>query len=128
MVSACIFGALLERVPALPGRILGDIAMGLTAVAIISSPHMNPAVTLTFLFLRRIAPWDALFYVAGQFAGGVAGVELSARIVGPRLARVHYVATVPGPGGPWVAFAAEFTISFLLIAVILNVSNSRRFT
>ena len=135
MVSACTFGVLLQHVPGLPGRVLGGIAMGLTAVAIISSPwgqrsgaHMNPALTLTFLSLGKIAPWDALFYVVGQFAGGVAGVLFSAWIVGPRLERVQYVATVPGPGGPWVAFAAEFTISFLLIAIVLNVSNSRRFT
>jgi glycerol uptake facilitator-like aquaporin len=131
MVSACVFGVLLQDVSGLPGRILGAIAMGLTAVAIISSPwgqrsgaHMNPAVTLTFLSLGKIAPWGAFFYVAGQFAGGVAGVLFSAWIVGPRLEWVHYVATVPGLGGPWAAFAAEFTISFLLIAIILNVSNS----
>jgi aquaporin Z len=135
MVSACTFGVLLQDVPGLEGRILGGVAMGLTAVAIISSPwgqrsgaHMNPAVTLTFLSLGKIAPWDALFYVAGQFAGGVAGVLLSGWIGGPRLARVQYVVTVPGPGGPWVAFAAEFAISFVLIAVVLNVSNSRRLT
>src|SRR5690242_5029108 len=133
MVSACTFGVLLQPVPGLEGRILGGVAMGLTAVAIISSPwgqrsgaHMNPAVTLTFLSLGKIAAWDALFYVAGQFAGGVTGVLLSAWIGGPRLAQVQYVVTVPGRPGPWVAFAAEFTISFVLIAVVLNVSNSRR--
>ena len=135
MVSACTFGVLLQDVPGLPGRVLGGIAMGLTAVAIISSPwgqrsgaHMNPALTLTFLSLGKIAPWDAFYYVAGQFAGGAAGVLFSAWIGGPRLERVQYVATVPGPGGPWVAFAAEFTISFLLVAIVLNVSNSRKFT
>jgi aquaporin Z len=133
MVSACTFGVLLQDVPGLRGRVLGGIAMGLTAVAIISSPwgqrsgaHMNPAVTLTFLSLGKIAPWDALFYVAGQFTGGLGGVLFSAWLAGTRLQRVQYVATVPGRGGPWVAFAAEFTISFLLVAIILNVSNSRR--
>jgi aquaporin Z len=89
---------------------------------------MNPAVTLTFLCLGKIAPWDALFYVIAQFAGGVAGVLLCAWVLGPALARVQFVATVPGPGGPMVAFAAEFTISFLLISIVLNVANSRRLT
>src|SRR6516165_6211011 len=85
MVSACVFGAVLEHVAGLAGRVLGGIAMGLTAVAIISSPwgqrsgaHMNPAVTVTFLCLGKIAPWDAFFYVIAQFAGGVAGVLLAA--------------------------------------------------
>jgi len=134
MVSACAFGVLLENVSELLGRVLGGIAMGLTAVCIISSPwgqrsgaHMNPAFTLTFLSLGKIAGWDALFYVIAQFAGGVTGVLASAIVLGPALTRVRYVATVPGPGGPWVAFAAEFAISFLLVSVVLHVSNSRRF-
>jgi len=135
MVSACFFGILLEPVSGLPGRILGGLAMGLTAVSIISSPwgqrsgaHMNPAFTLTFLSLGTIAPWDAFFYVAAQFAGAATGVVLSSWIMGARLAGVQYVVTVPGPAGPWVAFAAEFAISFLLVAIVLHVSNSRRLT
>jgi aquaporin Z len=135
MVSACAFGVLLQNVSGLPGRVLGGLAMGLTAVSIISSPwgqrsgaHMNPALTLTFLSLGKIAGWDALFYVFAQFAGGVTGVFISAMVLGPALARVQFVATVPGPGGPWVAFLAEFAISFLLVSVVLNVSNSRRLT
>src|SRR5438874_7137981 len=105
MISACSFGVLLQHVAGLAGRILGGIAMGLTAVAIISSPwgqrsgaHMNPAFTLTFLSLGKIAPWDALFYVIGQFAGGLGGVLISAWVVGPPLERIQYVATVPGSG------------------------------
>ena len=38
MVSACVFGVLLEHISGLSGRLLGGIAMGLTAVGIISSP------------------------------------------------------------------------------------------
>jgi len=135
MLSAFVFGVLLEHVAGPANRVLAGIAMGLTAVAIISSPwgqrsgaHMNPAVTLTFLSLGKIAPWDALFYAIAQFAGGAAGVLLSAWVLGPALAHVQFVATAPGAGGPWIAFAAEFTISFLLILVVLHVSNSRRLT
>jgi len=144
MISACVFGVMLGHpsspvVRALPDgvtrRILGGIAMGLTAVAIISSPwgqrsgaHMNPALTLTFLSLGKIASWDAFFYIVSQFAGGAAGVALSTWIIGPPLGDpdVHYVATVPGLQGPWIALAAEFTISFLLVAIVLNIANSRR--
>jgi len=133
MISACFFGIVLEHVPGLPGRVLGGVAMGLTAVAIISSPwgqrsgaHMNPALTLTFLTLGKIAPPDALFYIAAQFAGGLAGVLISSWTMGQALRRIQYVATVPGPGGPWAAFSAEFAISFILVAVVLNVSNSPR--
>ena len=142
MVLACGIGVLLGH-PATPvhraissplvRRTLGGIAMGLTAVGIICSPwgqrsgaHMNPAITLTFLSLGKVAPWDAFFYVLAQFAGGISGVILSSWVIGPPLAHtsINYVATVPGPPGPWVAFGAEFVISFLLVAIILIVSNS----
>jgi len=146
MISACVFAVLLGH-PASPvhhaiphplvRQVLAGVAMGLTAVAIISSPwgqrsgaHMNPAFTLTFLSLGKVAPWDALFYISAQFVGGVGGVVLSAQVIGPALesSSINYVVTTPGPRGPWVAFAAEFAISFLLVAIILNVSNSRRLT
>lgn len=142
MVSACLFAALLEH-PASPVRqALGDatlrrtlmgLAMGATAAAIIYSPwgkqsgaHINPSVTLTFFRLGKVQPWDAAFYVAAQFAGGLAGVVLSALLLGPAIAdpSVGYVATVPGPGGPGLAFAAEVAISFLLMLTVLSVSNS----
>src|SRR5258708_35475131 len=61
-------------------RALIGVAMGMTAVAIIYSPwgrqsgaHLNPAVTLTFLRLGKVAPADAMFYVASKFAVGVRG-------------------------------------------------------
>jgi aquaporin Z len=146
MVAACVAGVLLEH-PASPlnqtihhpaiRNIIAGIAMGLTAVAIISSPwgkrsgaQMNPALTLTFLSLGKIAPWDAVFYIVAQFAGGLAGVVLASVAIGPplRYGSVNYVVTVPGAGGVWVAFFAEFAISFLLVAIVLNVANSPRTT
>src|SRR5271166_4230709 len=145
MISACVFDVLLEH-PISPihqaledstflRRVLMGFAMGLTAVGIISSPwgqrsgaHMNPAVTLTFLTLRKIAPWDALFYILFQFFGAVSGVLLASALIGPPLqhSAINYVATTPGPGGPRVAFVAEFAISLLLMSTILVASNSAR--
>ena len=111
------------------------VAMGTTAVAIIFSPfgkrsgaHINPAVTLTFFRLGKIEPWDAAFYTLFQFIGGIAGVLVSAFFLGSLIAdrSVNYVVTVPGSGGPAVAFLAETTISFILMLVILTVSNTKR--
>lgn len=150
MVSACVFGVLLEH-PSSPvnelltgngllRRILAGLAMGLTAIAIIHSPwgqrsgaHMNPAVTLTFFLLGKIAPWDALFYIAAQFLGGIAGVVIASALIGSPLQHtaVNYVVTIPGPGGPLLALAAEFIISALMMSMVLWISNSRwlsRFT
>jgi len=141
MISASLFTILLYHPssPAVrvipdefPRRILMGLAMGLTAVAIIYSPwgkqsgaHMNPAFTLTFFRLGKVAPWDAAFYVLAQFLGGIAGVAVVALFAGTLLAHpaVNYVATVPGPVGTWPAFAGEVVISFVLFLIVLIVSN-----
>jgi aquaporin Z len=85
MVSACLCATLLEH-PASPARqaisaplvrrLVMGLAMGLTAVGIIYSPwgtrsgaHINPAVTLTFLRLGKVQPWDAFFYVVVSSRG-----------------------------------------------------------
>jgi aquaporin Z len=144
MVSAAVFTILLYH-PASPAvqdlpnefvrRALVGLAMGLTAIGIIYSPwgkqsgaHLNPAVTLTFFRLGKVAPWDAFFYVVAQFVGGVAGVALVALVAERFLAHpaVNYVVTVPGPGGTPIAFLAETSISFILMTVVLFVSNQRR--
>jgi len=145
MVSACLFVALIEHpaspLPQLIGdpalrRLLIGIAMGLTAITLIYSPwgkrsgaHLNPAVTLAFFRLGKIAPWDALFYVLFQFVGGVAGVAVAALLLhAPVLAHpaVNFVAPLPGEQGAAVAFVAEVAISFGLMLTVLFVSNSPR--
>ncbi len=141
MVSACVFGAMLGHpsspvVAWLPGafarRVVMGAAMGATAVAIVSSPfgqqsggHLNPAFTLTFFRLGKVAPWDAAFYVAAQFAGGLAGVALSAWALGAPVAHpdVNYVVTTPGPAGDGAAFVAEVAISFVMMGAVLVVGN-----
>jgi MIP family channel proteins len=141
MISAGVFTILFEYPgspvhKAMPSeflrRSLIGLAMGLTAIGIIyshwgkrSGAHLNPAVTLSFLWLGKIKPWDAFYYIAFQFLGGLAGVIL-VEILFPRSFRVPqvaYVVTVPGPGGPWPAFFAEAFISFGLMATVLVVSS-----
>ena len=144
MISAATFATLLQH-PASPwslglrptalARVPMGLAMGLTAIAIIYSPfgrrsgaHMNPAVTLTFFRLGKVAPLDAACYVLAQFAGGLAGIALATGILAglPADPSVNYVATLPGPAGEAVAFLAEATISFGMMLVILLVSNHPR--
>jgi aquaporin Z len=69
---------------------------------------------------------DAAFYTLAQFAGGVAGVALSAAVLGPALAHpsIGYAATVPGRWGVPAALGAETAISFFLMLTVLVVSNS----
>lgn len=143
MMSACVVTVLLEH-PGSPlhqavnnplhRRALTGLAMGATAIAIIYSPwgkqsgaHMNPSVTLTFLALGKVVPWDAAFYVVAQITGAVLGVLLSRLLIGFPLEHtaVNYAVTVPGAEGAGVAFLAEIAISALLMTAVLVVSNTR---
>lgn len=146
MVSAGAFATLLEY-PGSPvhallpdahlRRALIGIAMGLTAVGIIYSPwgqqsgaHLNPAVTLTFLRLGKVAAIDAMFYIVAQFFGGTLGVLAVRFVFGAAFTAppVSWVSTLPGEGGAAVAFVAEFLISLGLMLVVLTVSNHERLT
>src|SRR5438046_7599342 len=99
------------------------LAMGLTSIALIYSPwgqrsgaHLNPAVTLTFFRLGKVAGWDAVFYAMAQIGGGLSGILVVAALTGGRVAHpaVSYVATVPGAGGGGGGFAAQVPISLVL--------------
>jgi aquaporin Z len=92
MIAMSVFSILLYHpaspvVRAIPPefirRILMGLVMGSTLAGIVFSPwgkqsgaHMNPAFTLTFYRLGKVAPWDAVFYVVAQFIGGIAGVGI----------------------------------------------------
>jgi len=144
MISAFTSGAILEH-PASPvhqaipnptlRRFLMGLAMGSTAIAIIYSPwgkqsgaHINPSTTLTFFRLGKIATGDAVLYVFSQFIGGTAGALLASAVFSGWVSHpsVNYVVTMPGDAGVAVAFLAEVAISFVLMTVILRVSNNPR--
>jgi aquaporin Z len=144
MVSATAVATLLQHpasplagwtAPPLVQRVPMGVAMGLTCAALIYSPlgvrsgaHMNPAVTLTFLRLKRMTPRDAAGYVAGQFAGGTAGVVAATLALGglPADPAVNYVATLPGASGAGAAFAAELWISFVMMTMVLQMTSRPR--
>jgi aquaporin Z len=144
MISAAGMTTLLQH-PASPvagwsevpvlRRVPMGLAMGLTSAALIYSPlgarsgaHMNPAVTLTFLRLRKIAPIDAAGYVLAQFGGALAGIATATFVLAglPAHPSVNYAATVPGRTGLLIAFAAELVISFVLMSLVLRMSNTPR--
>jgi aquaporin Z len=118
-------------------RLLMGLAMGATIMAIVLSPwgkqsgaHFNPALTLTFYRLDKVALWDAVFYCAAQLLGAVAGVALASLGLegAPAHKAVRYAATLPGLHGKafyvnTIAFVAELAISFILMSAILFASN-----
>src|SRR5262245_19842051 len=144
MLSALSSTALLQH-PASPVRAalpspmlrrLGiGLALGATAMALVYSPfgrrsgaHFNPALTLTFFRLGKLAGPDALFYACSQVAGAGGGVVLGGLLLGSSVAdpRVAWAVTEPGAAGPVAAFAAEVAISCGLMLVVLFSYNSWR--
>jgi aquaporin Z len=142
MISAGLFTILLHH-PGSPvvsffpseftRRMLTGIAMGSTAIALVFSPlgkrsgaHFNPAVTLTFWRLGKVKNWDAVFYIIAQFIGAIAGVFAVTLLAREPVSHptVNYAATLPGMQGVIVAFIAEFVIAFVLMSVVLRVSNT----
>jgi len=144
MISACTFSVLLFHPAYAPTGIsqslrlsLMGASMGVTAIAIFKSPfgklsgaHINPAVTLTFWRLGKIRSTDAAFYVLFQFIGATAGVLISWGALGAVLAdsMVNFAVTIPNGSGPAVSFAAEFAISFGMMATVLVASNHAGFS
>ena len=143
MVSACVFTVILFHpnspvtgwIPnGLFRRLVMGVAMGSTAIAIIFSPlgkrsgaHFNPSVTLTYFRLGKVRSWDAGFYMMAQFIGGIAGVFIAMLLLGRAVSNpsVQYAVTVPGRTGTLGAFLAEAIISFILMSVVLRVSNTK---
>ncbi|HYA30680.1 MAG TPA: aquaporin [Acidobacteriota bacterium] len=144
MISAFTFASILEH-PSSPihqaiphpllRRFLMGLAMGGTAIGIIYSPwgkqsgaHINPSVTLTFYRLGKVAKWDALLYVTGQFIGATIGALVAAWILSAWASHpaVNFVITAPGRAGASAAFFAEILITFILMTVILRLSNNAK--
>jgi aquaporin Z len=117
MVAACGFTVLLEH-PGSPARValpdpilrraLMGIAMGATAVGLIASTwgkrsgaHINPATTLTFFRLGRVAGPDAAFYARRSSGARSAASLLAAAALRGAAGdeRVMYAATLPGSEG-----------------------------
>jgi aquaporin Z len=141
MVAACVAVVVLQH-PRSPvagamwsprrRRVTIGVLMGLTAVGLIYSPwgqrsgaHMNPGITLTFLVLGKVQPWDAVFYITAQFLGGFLGVWVAGVTLGHLVVHetVNYAATVPGPCGLRAAWLGEFAIAFGMMSMVLWSTN-----
>lgn len=141
MISACFFGAMLfsensSWYSSLPNdtarNILMGLAMGATALFIFYSPftapsgsQINPAVTITFLRLGKLCPYDALFFIMAQITGGTIAVYLMQLLMGDLLTAppVNSVATVPGKLGTTAALITEFVIAFITMTMVLFTSH-----
>jgi aquaporin Z len=116
-------------------RVVEGVAIASTVIGLVYSPwgrrsgaHFNPAVTVTFLALRRVRLRDALYYSVFQAIGALLGLLLAGLILGMSLREppVRWIVTQPGTHGILVAFAAEFVIAWILMTTILWVGGNPR--
>ena len=145
MFLGCVYTTVLQH-PASPVHLallnpllrrgVMGLAVGTTLALIVSSPwgrqsggHFNPAITLAFLRLGKVAFWDALFYVLSQFIGATLGVAAAAWVLQGKLQdeAVRFAVTTPGPLGEVDAFAAEVLISLSLMLAVLFFANRSSF-
>lgn len=82
-----------------PTPVLAALTLGLFVYSIghISGTHLNPAITIGLLSIKKISLLDAAYYIVAQFAGAGAAYYLSGRIV------ARAVLTVTD--SPWVLLA-----------------------
>ncbi|MFL5251534.1 MAG: MIP/aquaporin family protein [Rhodopila sp.] len=127
--------ATLGALPPLARRGIEALAVAGTVSAMVYSPwgrqsgaHFNPAVTLAFLLMRRVRPWDAVFYILAQMGGGLGGLLLGSALLGGVIRRppVAWLTIVPGAAGAGVAFLAEFSGAFVLMSVLLVMGGVKR--
>jgi aquaporin Z len=142
-IFATIFYTDIFSIPQLIPNPLGrDIIMGIIvgfiSNLIIYSPwgkrsgaHLNPAVTMTFFRLGKLTSIDAMGYCLFQFVGGTIGIFLSGLVMGkffvsPAPIGLNHIVTAPGRAG-WIgALITEIIIAFLMMLMVLTVSNNRR--
>jgi aquaporin NIP len=123
-VSASVFSTRLD--------LLGlAVVHGLALMAIvntigsISGAHVNPAVTLALLSIRKITGRDAGFYILAQMLGGVVGAFLAKEFFLGRGSLVNY--GTPGindamlqGGSVWLALLAEAIGAFLIVWAVMG--------
>jgi MIP family channel proteins len=95
------------------------------SIGAISGAHVNPAVTLSLLSIRRITGRDAGIYIVMQLLGGLAGAFLAKAFFLGRGALVNY--GTPGisdrylqGGSVGLAFLAEAIGAFLIVWAVMG--------
>ncbi len=96
----------------------------------VSGAHLNPAVTVSLLVLRKIRPNDALVYVLLQFAGAVAGALVTKFLLIDQLADQQNVGAAALNhsllGSTFAGLVAEGIGTFLLVWAVVAVAVNPR--
>lgn len=100
------------------------LAIGVMVYSLIhiSGAHFNPAVSLGFLFSKRLRKNQMFFYILAQITGAIFASSLLYAMFG-NIANLG--ATLPQ--GAWIqSFVLEVVMTFFLMFVIISVATDKR--
>lgn len=96
-------------------------AIAISVTAPISGGHLNPAVTIGMLAIRKISPADGFVYIVAQLSGGLVGAVAVKALVAPNVGRVvgygalglHNTMTLT------TGIALEAVLTFFLMSAVM---------
>ncbi|HQW65843.1 MAG TPA: aquaporin [Gemmatimonadales bacterium] len=103
------------------------LAIAISATMAISGGHLNPAVTIGLLSIKKISAPDAFAYVVAQLSGGLLGALAVKTLVAPNVGRVV------GYGAPALhntmtittGIALEAILTFFLMSAVMGTAVSK---
>ncbi len=96
-----------------PASVMAALTLGLFVYLVggISGAHLNPAVTIGILSIKKITPKDAAMYVLAQFAGASAALLLGMGLTGEMAFMPHDASAIAGVGEAIGAFFLCFAVT-----------------
>jgi MIP family channel proteins len=98
------------------------LSVMVTAAMPVSGGHINPAVTLGLLSVRRISPLDAAAYLFAQLAGGVLGAFTLRHTLPPGIASIGTLGTPALSNAMTLGsgIALEAVLTFFLMSAVMG--------
>lgn len=131
-LTLVLFGATAVYMGSFPGGGWGTLGVALAhaillAVAVsatmgISGGHLNPAVTLGLLAIRRVSPRDAGVYLVAQLVGGALAGGIASTLFAPHVGQITaFGAPMLGVGiGVGKGIAVEAVLTFFLMSAVMG--------
>jgi aquaporin Z len=102
------------------------LSVMITSTMTISGGHLNPAVTLSLLAVRRIDPVSAAAYVVTQLVAAVAGAFLVKALLPPHVANATLVGVpvIASSVSLGKAIGIELVLTFFLVSAVFGTAVS----
>lgn len=131
-----LLGEAGEGLPLAFSTLLIAFAFGLVIVAMaysignVSGCHINPAVSVAMLILKKISIVDFVGYVVAQCLGATAGAGILVAILGSNesLGTNGYGAASAMGSGMWTAFLVEVVLTFVFVMAIVGVTSKPEYS